>query len=336
MPPSRVRTGTVATLALENRHAQTEQLLTQYGVSWEFLGGVHVNQIDVEKSRSNQARFKVLHEDTVAAYVAKLESGATFPPIVAYRANRGKAKKLSVIDGNHRTEAHRRAELGLDIYELDPMTPPQTIQILTFELNTQNGLNYTPAEALSHAADVVEIHNVKVRVAAQKYGVTYSQLTQALAARKADRRAIEAGIDSRVWESLPSTTKMRLIVITTDEILKIAASLVAESQMGALETQQMATKLNDTRSIEKQKTILKQMRVALAEKIQEYKTGKKSRGAHTPKHRIALGLSQFTGLPSNVGAISRLYAGDERSDMADQLEPIVTILTELMETLRSE
>lgn len=333
MPP-RARASAAATLPLGNRDSKIEQLLDHYNVQYDFLAGVAVSQIDIDGSRSNQARFKALDDETVAIYTAALEKGSQFPPVVAYKGNKGKAKRWTVIDGNHRTEAHRRARKSLDMYTLGNETPPDIIQFLTFEFNLQNGLNYTAAERVSHAADLVENYGVSQRKAAERYGVAVTKLGFDLTLRSADRRAIEADIDARIWDGLPVTSKVRLNAIRTDEVLKIAATLACQARLGTLDVGKLVTELAKVTNIEKQKAILREKRDAWSDKILATKAGKKKATEHTPKHRLALGLSQLVGLPSNVDALAKMYSGDERIDAAERLKPVVKLLNELLEVLQ--
>lgn len=324
------------TLALGNRDPKIEQMLReQFKVDYTYLSGVSTTQINMDRSRANNARFEALNEDTKKTYVAALRRGDVFPPIIAYRGSRGTAKKLTVADGNHRVAAHHEVGVPLDVYELDPATPAATITMITMVCNTKNGLALTQAERVDHAVSLVD-NRVNQKDAAEMMGIKESQLRTALQIREADHRAKRVGINIRLWESLSKTVRGRLTGITTDGIFKDAATLAHDVPLTAAEVNQLVSDLRGTTDLATQREILKTARSRFKERIGASAGGLvSSRGPQTPKHRLALGISNFTCLSDDADAIASLYKGEEREELADQLETISLRLVNLLKVLRN-
>lgn len=324
------------TLALGNRDPKIEQMLQeQFKVGYKFVSGVPTAQIDMGRSRANNARFEALNDETKRSYVAALKRGDVFPPIIAYRGNRGNAKKLTVADGNHRAAAHDEVGVPLDVYELSPETSPAAITMITMVCNTKNGLSLTPNERVDHAVSLTD-NRVSHRDAAEMMGINESRLRTALQIREADRRAKAARISVRLWESLSRTVRARLNGITTDGILKEAATLANDARLTAAEVNTLVTELRRTTDVAKQREILKTQRAVYQERIGATVGGMVSGRAQTPKHRMALAMSHFAGLSDDPDAIVSLYKGEEREELADQLEVVSQRIVNLLKSLRNE
>jgi len=322
--------------ALENRDPRIEQLLNRYKVGFNYIRDVSVAQIDIDRSRTNQARFESLNKQTVETYTQAVHDGDVFPPIVAYRASRGKAKKLTVVDGNHRVASHQAAQRPLDVYELDSATPPDTIAMLTYVCNTQNGLSYTQSERMDHAATMVEVHQITVPHAAALMNIREGQLRTALTKRAANRRAADAKIDPPLWDSLPQHAKSRLNAITTDEMFKMAAKLVYDARLTAPEVNTLVTELGEMKSMAKQKAFIEQQKEAYEDRISATLNGKVAKkGPQTHKHRLSLAMSHLAPLPNNAAEVAKFYVGDDRDAMAEQVEEAIAKFQDLLEALRA-
>jgi hypothetical protein len=333
--PGRRRAGE-PTLALGNRDPKIEQMLRdQFKVDYTFLSGVSTTQINMERSRTNNARFEALNEGAKKAYVAALKRGDVFPPIIAYRGNRGTAKKLTVGDGNHRVAAHHEVGVPLDVYELDPATPAATITMITMVCNTKNGLPLTPDERIDHAVSLTD-NKVSHKDAAEMMGITENKLRTALHVREADKRANAAGIDVRVWEGLTKSARARLNGITTDGVLKEAATLAHDARFNTVEVNAVVTELRTMTDVAKQREFLKTQRAVHKERIGATAGGLVSSRAQTPKHRMALVMGHFTTLTEDPDAITNLYKGEEREELADKLEVVSLGIINLLKTLRNE
>lgn len=328
------RRNTADTLPFENRHSPTEQLLKDLKVDYTYTSNVPTSQINVERSRANNARRQTLVEATKNNYVNALRRGAVFPPIIAYRGNRGTAKKLTVVDGNHRVAAHAEVGKPLDVYELAATTPATTITLLTGECNTTNGLPPTKEERISHAVTHVD-EGMSHREAADRMGIPLNWLTTALRLRDADNRAKEAGVNVRIWESIGPTARGRLTAITTDEIFKLAAILAADVPLTSDEVGKLVAKLRKTTVLAKQREILKNERLFYDDRIKASAGGLvPPRGPQTPKHRIALVASHLAGITDDTAAIADLYKGEEREEIAELLETVSVKIVNILKALR--
>lgn len=305
------------TLPFDNRNPVIERMLTErYKVDFEFHSNVPVGQIDVARSRKNNSRTIPLDEDTVNDYIAALERDEKFPPIVAYRASGGTAKKYTVADGNHRVAAHAAVGRSLDVYVLDPSTPASTVVLITFTCNRKNGKAYSEEECISHAVYFVD-NGFTQKDAAAEMGVKPHKLKAALDLREADTRASEAGIGIRMWEGLHPSSRARLNAITTNEILKPAATLAHDANMTTNQVSTLVAKLGRTKNPATQKEIIKSERALLKAEIVSAASGSRSKGGpQTPKGWFALGRSHLMHIPDNAKAVANLYSGEERDEAA--------------------
>lgn len=93
------------------RDQRIESWLSVHHVDWTWHPDLELDTIDIRRSLANQARpGEALLPDTVELYVAGYRNGDLFPPIVVRKTSR-QAKKLVVIDGNHRTNSAIEAGL---------------------------------------------------------------------------------------------------------------------------------------------------------------------------------------------------------------------------------
>lgn len=323
------------TLALGNPDPKIEQMLRdQFKAKFTFLSGVNTSQINMERSRANNARREALNAETTKKYVAAMRRGDNFPPIIAYYASRGAAKKLTVADGNHRVAAADEADKTLDVYVLDPETPANIISMITMVGNTKNGLALTPADQVDHAISLVD-NKVSHRDACELMGIKEGALRSALQIREADNRAKAARVNIRIWEGLSPTVRARLNAITTDGIFKDAAILAHDVPMTTVEVSRLVSALKPEKDLAKQREILKHHRNIYQDRIGSSAGGLVSnRGPLTPKTRVAIGISHLGCLSDDPGPIAALYKGEEREELIDTLETLNLRVASLLKYLQ--
>jgi ParB-like chromosome segregation protein Spo0J len=317
MPPR--RTAAQPALQLGNVDPKIEQMLRKLKVNYTYISNVPTSQINMDRSRAVNVRTEPLNEETKREYVAALQRGDMFPPLIVYRPNRGTAKKYKIADGVHRAAAHHEAGKSVDVYELSPDTPAATISKIARICNTKNGLNLTPAERVNNAVSLKD-DGLSMKDAADIMGIRESALRAALNLREADNRAKAAKIDIRLWEDLSKTVRARLNAITTDPIFKEAAILAHDVPLNASETSALVAELRQTKDLAKQREILKSQETVYKDRIKASAGGLVAgRGAQTPKHRINLVLGNFPTL-IDPDAVVDLFPGEEREEILERLE----------------
>lgn len=304
------------------RRAEIEkELRDTFHVSFEYLPGVPTSDFDIDRSLKNQARFEPINEETVATYQEAVERGDDFPAILAYRPGRGRAPKLVSIDGNHRLIAHDRAGSPIDVYEIDRATKPQAIQLIMMAFNAKHGLKTTEQERLSQALYLMD-NGVPMKDAAAQVNVRLADLKRAANRAQGDKRAAEAGVDLREWETLGPTVRARLLNVSTDEGFAGAAHLAFLARLGAEEVFELVGLLNATRSAARQRAIVKSETERYQDKIQDTMGGRvntKGKRPMTAKGRVQMILGQVLALPEDIQSIARSFGDAERGDKAREL-----------------
>jgi hypothetical protein len=295
-------------------------LTNKFNVGWNFVEGVNTEAFDIDASLDNQARFEALDEATVVQYVEALQRGDIFPAVVAYR----KRNKLIIIDGNHRLVAHDRAGEAIDVYEIEAGTRSQTITRMTYALNTTHGRGTSPDERIHHALWMVD-NNATIAQAATEVNIKEADIRRAVNKRKAEARAIAAGVDPREWDTLGGAAKTRLLNVSTDEGLKDAVHLSAIAGLDANEVFELVSQVNESgRSAARQRAIIKAKTIELQDRIQAGGSGvfnsKTNRRGVTPKARLGMVIGQVAALPEDVAAIAKTFASAERDEIVQHLE----------------
>ena len=312
-----------------------EQLLRSFKVEYELLAGVSTSQVDVERSRRLNTRIEMLHPETVAKYVAALERGDKFPPIVAFRGSGGKAKKLTVADGNHRVAAHEELGLPLDVYLIDPATPASTVVMIAYRCNELNGRPYTDKERLSHAIYLVD-NDLTQKEAAELMGIPQHRLSTALNLREADDRANEAGLTAKVWEGLHPTVRARLNSIQTNDVMVKAAILARDATLTTTHVTSLVAKLAKDREPARQLRTLEDERKLYRERIASTVGGKKSpRGPQSNKHIWSLVMANARRASQNPTLVAGQYKGDEREPAAEEFETLGQLCLRIAKELQS-
>lgn len=277
-----------------NRRPDIEKYLDSRGVQYEFISDLSPARFDRDRSLHNQARLgKPLDMEVVKRYAAAMEAGEQFPPVLA-NEERG---KLVILDGNHRLNASIDVNVPLDAYICTAAT--KTLMLLTFEANTKHGLPSSEDDRLHHALFLMD-NGLTLKEAATRLGISQSRLRKASTYQDADRRADDAGILRNHWDAIPGSSRIRLAMINTDEGFKAAVELVRDAGLGAEEISKVVTHLNENRSGDTQRQMIKALRDGMAERVADVALGGAARPgkrATGPQSRLAMIVGQIVGLP---------------------------------------
>ena len=294
----------------------------KYHVQWTYLHAVPTNQFDIDKSLRNQARFEALDEETAAIYQEGVERGDAFPAVLAQRQGRGANPKFVIIDGNHRLIAHERAGAAIDVYEVDPGTKAQTVNLMTYSFNTRHG-KATSEEERVHSALYLIANGASLPEAAGVLNVPERVVRKAQLRAKGDARAKEVGVDMRIWDNLPQTARSRLVNISTDEGFHGAVELTAQAALTSEEVFELVQLLNESKSATRQRKLLSNEKQRFLDRIQASAGGVLATGgtlrAMSPRARLGTAIGQALALPDDSDALVSSYAETEREEIAENL-----------------
>jgi hypothetical protein len=152
------------------RSPQNECLIAKYGLEYDYVEALPLEQIDVQKSLRNQARLNLpTDEEAIAQYAQAMREGMCFPPLILWRPGKG---KWVVVDGNQRLHAMLRLKLKSSDAYLLKSADPRVIDRVTWSWNNRaNGRRISPEEALEHAVSFVRQYKVPAAEAALEWGV---------------------------------------------------------------------------------------------------------------------------------------------------------------------
>jgi ParB-like chromosome segregation protein Spo0J len=299
----------------------TERYFVDLGVGFERVPALPLDEIDDLKSLTNQARVKPLDEPTVERYTLDLDAGDVFPPIVVRRRNT--RSKLVLIGGNHRYAAHKRASRAtIDAYvvECDDLTAVR----MTYEDNRNHGLTLTDDERVAHATHLVDL-GWKQAAAARLVGLDQQKLQRAIGATRADRRALELGVDVQAFTRIAKTGRWRLDQVKDDTVFVAAAQLAIDARLGPEELFPLVTELN---AAEEPLQVLAERRKHWADRIRFGAHMKKS----SPRGKLNDACFTVTTLP--VAAIVESCAtAEERLALARRCSDAVTHLGKVIAKL---
>lgn len=312
------------------------ELSDTYHVDYAYHYGVPTSEFDIDRSLKNQARFEPLIEDSVSTYQDGVRRGDAFPAVIAYRPGRRADAKLVIIDGNHRLVAHEREGKPIDVYEIDRATKPATVTLMTFSFNTRHGQRTTEEERVHQALYLMD-NGATMPVAANAVNVPERILKRAVSRRNADNRARETGADMREWDSLPQSSKGRLLNISTDEGFVDAIHLAYAASLDANEVFELAALLNTSKSATKQRALVKSETSRYSDRIQEAAGGvlnsKSNRNGMNPKARVGIALGQVLALPDDLSIVASGYAEAERNEAGQRIMDASEKLRKLARTI---
>lgn len=175
-------------------HATTEALLGRFACKFTYEPALPLERIDRLASVTNQSRFEPIHEPTVERYVAALEEGAEFPPVIVRVIPVPKSDpQLVTLGGNHRERAH--IDAGRKTIAAYVVTCDDTVALeIAYADNATHGLPPTKAEQIAHALLLVNDHGRSMAHAARVVGINAQQITKHAAAEGVRTRARKCGV----------------------------------------------------------------------------------------------------------------------------------------------
>lgn len=224
--------------------AQIEQLLNDRDCTWEHQPALELRSIDLVASITNQSRFEPIDQPTVDRYVAALEDGAEFPPIIVRRipAASVKAKdRLVIAGGNHRARAHIDAgRKTIDAYVVvcDDLVALE----IAYSDNATHGLPPTDPERLQHARILIDQGRLPSE-AARTVGISEQKVYKHLAAINVEKRAAECGVAVELAE-IGVGIRPRLGSLKDDRVFTKVIRAIVKERIGQTASQKLIGDIN--------------------------------------------------------------------------------------------
>lgn len=302
---------------------EVEAWLQRNGVQYAPPSYIPMSLIDEKRSRANQARRDAIVADSVDRFAAALKSGAKFPPIVVFPVG----GKLSIVDGNNRQAAHRKAGLdeilGIVIAE---DTPSELIQLLTVEANAHHGVTPDLSWRVQQAFHLCSL-GFSDQAAADASAITMVQLRTARTVQEADQRAKAMRIAG--FTELPTTTRGALAVLRDEPVFYQAARTAVDTGMTIDEVRDLirqvkalpseGAKIEYIGSIAKARGLERAARKVL---------GKAAHRVSSPKGSLVAGIGKILATDS-AALVRQIVTTHDRDEINKRLSALDKKLVEL-------
>lgn len=295
-------------------HQQITDLLTRHQVDYEHHPQLDLRRIDLIASITNQVRTEPIDPDTVDRYVAALNDGATFPPIlVRHIPATGKGKpQLVILGGNHRARAHiDHGAKTIDAYLItcDDLTALE----IAFSDNATHGLPPTTAERLAHAATLVDRGRTPTE-AARTVGIHEQRVYAHLQNRRTLERAARLGVTDDL-KRMGTTATNRVGSLKDDRIFTKVAHLATEHAWPQSTVTKLVGDLNTQPDVASQQDYL---RAFVAQQTSRPRGRSVGRPPTNPYLQLLQALGTIRGLnPSDT--LEHVRGNRERQDLHDKL-----------------
>jgi hypothetical protein len=295
-----------------------------------------IDQIDERASRHNQARPTALVDEAVDRYVVALKNGAEFPPGVAYFPAGGTKKlgellasgaKATLIDGNHREAAHKKAgKHTFPLLIIAPDTPSELITLLTVEANSRHGQAVDLDWRVRQAIHLYEGLGWPIETAAQAAVVSVGVVRQRMTVNRSEQRAKGLGIAN--YSKLSNGHKHKLSQIKDDAPFKAASKLVIQTGMPQADLAPVIAHLKGLFSEAERLTYIEKVadeqKIIAASRVSDSKASR----VRSPKNILASGIGSLLSVEPDELAASILMV-KEREEIKLRLEKVVDRILEL-------
>jgi predicted transcriptional regulator len=308
----------------ESRDPKVEEWLEEEGVTFDFNPEFSIKRVDFDASIKNQARLNVqLVPEVVERYAELMESGIVFPAMVGYMKN----NKLVFIDGNHRGQAHLlKGSTSIPVYVVKGANASKIIA-LTFMANTTHGLPNNEDERIEHALHMIR-EGVTQAYAANMMGLKSSEVSNAWRKSEADRRAAAIGVKQNEWNSISPASRVRVVSIANDQILKKAVSVITKLNMKSTEIDKL---VNDIKRLKTDTSRTKFLNDILKDRADE--VGVVTRGAHASQSRRYLVMTHGKGLIHDLH-LKDFYTDLHPEEAAEYVSILKKVVSECNASIR--
>lgn len=262
---------------------QIESKLAERKIDYDFEPNVRID--DIRYVEGVQVR-RIEHrapKDRVERYATAMRHGAQFPAILLN-------DRMERIDGNTRLEAAKK--VGLDTIPAYICHGITTLEArsLSVELNQSNGLAMEEDEIRAFIVDAIRSgQQPEVKSLARMTGVKDTKIARWIADTKFSNRVRNSGIDERLVEVLPESTRVALEATHLAPVFENLTVLAAEARMPAAEVKKIVSAVNNAPSQTDALAIVSAERDARADQIRAAASGFK------PRQRRSAGSAQHFG-----------------------------------------
>lgn len=325
----------MATVQVEaSRDLALERKLAERGLQYEFRPGLPLTEVNVEASLKNQVRLREpLNQDTIDRYRVALGRGVVFPAVILSRSKT--LRGLVAYDGNHRIAASKsNGRKTIDAYIVNNASEQAMLQLAT-EANLEHGLPTSKDDRLHAALYLIE-GNMSQKDAANLMGLTQTDISLAVSAHRADRRADTVGILRTQWDKLSPNITRRLGNVSTDEGFAALTQLTIGAKLKAGEVQEAVDTMRDIRSSRGQVEYVESLRTAYSGRLSVAGAGvRRGRQAPPPRTVLAASLAQIKVLPP-PRTVTTLMPPDVRAEFRGKISEAIDVLNAYVKELDAE
>lgn len=262
---------------------QIEAKLAERKIDYDFEPNVRIE--DIRDAEGNQVR-RIEHrapKDRVDRYATAMRHGAQFPAILLN-------DRMERIDGNTRLEAAKKCGFDtIPAYICHGITTLEA-RSLSVELNQSNGLAMEEDEIRAFIVDAIQGgQQPEIKSLARMTGVKDSKIARWIADTKFKGRVRNSGIDERLVEVLPESTRVALEATHLAPVFENLTVLAAEARMPAAEVKKLVGAVNAAPSQAEALAIVAAERDARADQLRAVASGFK------PRQRRSAGSAQHFG-----------------------------------------
>jgi hypothetical protein len=262
---------------------QIEAKLAERKIDYEFEPNVRIEDIrDVEGIQVRRSEHRA-PKDRVDRYATAMRHGAQFPAVLLN-------DRMELVDGNTRRAAAQKSGVDtIPAYICHGITSLEA-RSLSVELNQSNGLAMEEDEIRKFIVDAVQGgQQPEIKSLARMTGMKDSKIARWIADTKFTTRVRSAGIDNRLTEVLPESTRVALEATHLAPVFENLTVLAADARMPASEVKKLVQAVNAAPSQADALAIASAERDARADRIRAVASG------FRPTPRRSTGSAQHFG-----------------------------------------
>lgn len=281
----------------------------------------------IAKALRNQARLETpLDADLVETYATAMKAGDQFPPLVLWRAGRG---RYIPIDGNQRLAAKFKCEHATTDAYIVKTADQMIADRLTWSFNNLvNGKRISQEEALQHAVAFVRKYGLSQAAAAKEWGIPEARVRNAC--RSADLRD---KLESQGVKRSAEMTDDRLLRIAPleklgDDVLALGAAAVIENGLTHEQCQEMTKRAAAAKTHDAKLQAVAEYTLSEEVKVRKAET----KGGHTnpkvlPRERLVSQMMAMLRLLEDYPAATMRHP--VKSKFAEARQAALEIVTHL-------
>ena len=274
-----------------NRVARVEVLLSDLGLSWEFVEDFNLASLIYEDGTQVRKTEHRAPKERVGEYAVQMKAGAEFPPIIVGDPN-------VLVDGNTRVAAAeliKKAKHSAYVVKFSTFT---VAKLVAGTLNNQGGQRLDTNEAKKLAQELVnQGFRADDPLVVRATAVSKTTLQNWAAERSFQQRATKAGLGTEM-EKIPTLHARKLLNdIKSDPVLVEAIKVSAEAQLPVAKLRELVKSVEGSSSEAEAFTKIADVRTDNKERIEQLRAG--ASPVPSPSGRAAAALGMLAKLASD-------------------------------------